>query len=89
MIVDRVIFALVNKKALSAQDFSPHLGGLYLNESGRKIFIEKFEEKMKNTVRYKKLGREVSYRRLIRLELYKLEKHLLGEEEYQPLLSEW
>ncbi len=87
--MDRVIFALVNKKIIGAQDFSDRLNGLCLNESGRKVFIEKFEEKMKSVVRYKKLGREVSYRRLIRLELYKLEKHLLGEEEYEPLLSEW
>ncbi|MBC7347443.1 MAG: hypothetical protein H5U00_08325 [Clostridia bacterium] len=26
----------------------------------------------------------MSYRRLIRLELYKLEKHLLGDQEYEP-----
>ncbi|MEN3187093.1 MAG: type I-B CRISPR-associated endonuclease Cas1b [Atribacterota bacterium] len=89
IIVERVIFALINKHTLSAKDFSEYLGGLYLGEKGRKIFIEKFEEKMKSTVCYKKIGREVSYRRLIRLELYKLEKHLLGEEEYEPLVSEW
>jgi CRISPR-associated protein Cas1 len=89
VIVSRVIFALVNKKAISSREFDERLGGLYLNERGRKVFVEKFEEKMKSTVNYKKIGRKVSYRRLIRLELYKIEKHLLGEEEYQPLLAEW
>jgi CRISPR-associated protein Cas1 len=89
IIVSRIIFLLLNKGMLGPEDFSEHLGGLYLKENGRKVFIEKFEEKMKSTVSYKKIGREVSYRRLIRLELYKLEKHLLGEEDYQPLLAEW
>jgi len=69
--------------------FDQRLGGLYLNERGRKVFVEKFEEKMKSTVSYKKIGRKVSYRRLVRLELYKLEKHLLGEEKYEPLFCEW
>ena len=36
-----------------------------------------------------KLGRAVSYRRMIRLELYKLEKHLLEDEPYEPFVSRW
>jgi CRISPR-associated protein Cas1 len=43
---------------------------------------------MKTTIQYKDLGK-ISYRRLIRLELYKLEKHLLGEEKYSPYISPW
>ncbi len=89
IIVDRVIFYILNKNMISLEDFEEKLGGIYLKESGRKVFIEKLEEKLKTTVNYKKIGREVSYRRLIRLELYKLEKHLIGDEEYEPLVSEW
>lgn len=89
IIVDRVIFYILNKNMIGPEDFEEQLGGIYLKESGRKVFIEKLEEKLKTTVNYKKIGREVSYRRLIRLELYKLEKHLIGDEEYEPLVSEW
>ncbi|MGC8970990.1 MAG: type I-B CRISPR-associated endonuclease Cas1b [bacterium] len=89
IIVDRVIFYILNKNMINPDDFEEKLRGIYLKESGRKIFIEKLEEKLKTTVNYKKIGREVSYRRLIRLELYKLEKHLIGDEEYEPLVSEW
>jgi len=89
IIVDRVIFYILNKNMISSDDFEEKLGGIYLKESGRKVFIEKLEEKLKTTVNYRKIGREVSYRRLIRLELYKLEKHLIGDEEYEPLVSEW
>lgn len=89
IIVDRVIFYILNKDMIGPEDFEEQLSGIYLKESGRKVFIEKLEEKLKTTVNYKKIGREVSYRRLIRLELYKLEKHLIGDEEYKPLISEW
>ncbi|PMQ02054.1 MAG: subtype I-B CRISPR-associated endonuclease Cas1 [Dictyoglomus sp. NZ13-RE01] len=89
IIVDRVIFNIVNKNMISKKDFEEKLGGLYLKDSGRKIFIDKIEEKLKTTVEYKKIGKSISYRRLIRLELYKLEKHLIGEEEYEPLVAEW
>jgi CRISPR-associated protein Cas1 len=43
---------------------------------------------MKATIQHKNLGK-VSYRRLIRLELYKLEKQLIEEEEYQPYIFQW
>lgn len=89
IIVDRVIFYILNKNMIGPEDFEEKLGGIYLKESGRKVFIEKLEEKLKTTINYKKIGKEVSYRRLIRLELYKLEKHLIGDEEYEPLVSEW
>ncbi|MEL6132896.1 MAG: subtype I-B CRISPR-associated endonuclease Cas1, partial [Bacteroidota bacterium] len=35
------------------------------------------------------LKRKVSYRTLIRLEVYKLAKHLLGMQAYQPFLARW
>lgn len=89
IIVDRVIFYLLNKQMMKPSDFDQRLGGLYLKECGRKTFIEKFEERLNTTIKHRKIGKDVSYRRLIRLELYKLEKHLLNEEEYEPFISEW
>lgn len=89
IIVDRVIFYLLNKKIIKVSDFDQKLGGLYLKESGRKCFVEKFEERLNTTIKHRKIGKEVSYRRLLRLELYKLEKHLIGEEEFEPFVSEW
>jgi CRISPR-associated protein Cas1 len=88
IIVDRIIFSLVNKKEITPKDFDEKLEGVYLKEKGMKIFVQNFEEKMKTTIQYKDLGK-ISYRRLIRLELYKLEKHLLGEEKYSPYISPW
>ncbi|MEW6687214.1 MAG: type I-B CRISPR-associated endonuclease Cas1b [Candidatus Edwardsbacteria bacterium] len=89
IIADRVIFTLVNKGIIKAQHFESRVNGIVLNEKGRELFIKEMDERMKTTFNYKKLGRNVSYRRLIRMELYKLEKHLMGEEEYKPFVTGW
>jgi CRISPR-associated protein Cas1 len=89
IIVDRILFTLIGKKIIQKNDFDKDLEGVLLKEDGRKKFVEEFDRRMKTTIKHKQLGREVSYRRLIRMELYKLEKHLMGEEEYTPYISRW
>lgn len=90
IIVDRVIFTLVGKNMLTETDFDKHLeGGLLLNEKGRKVVVTEFENKLKDTLSVADISNKVSYRRLIRLELYKLEKHFMNEQEYIPYLSKW
>ena len=84
LIVDRVIFALVNRREIKAEDFREELGGIYLKERGMKRFLEAYDAHLSETVMHKGLKRKVSYRRLIRLECYKLYKHFLGEEIYFP-----
>ncbi|MCX7706263.1 MAG: type I-B CRISPR-associated endonuclease Cas1b [bacterium] len=89
IIVDRLIFSLINKGMIREKDFSQEMRGIYLDENGRRIFVEEMDNKMKTTIKHRKLGRNISYRTLIRMELYKIEKHLLGDEEYQPFISWW
>jgi len=87
IIVDRVIFTLVNKRMLDSTCFMDEFGGLYLNEKGRRIFVQHYEEKLQQTITVK--GIKASYRRIIRRELYKLEKHLIGDKEYEPFIAQW
>lgn len=89
IIVDRTIFTLLNKGMIKENYFLEKIGGIYLDEKGRKIFVEEIDNRMKTTIKHKKLERNVSYRSLIRLELYKIEKHLLGDEEYIPFVMWW
>lgn len=88
VIVDRIIFSLINKGQIKLNHFDENIEYSYLNEKGRRIFIKAFEEKLLTTIKYKNLG-NVSYRKLIRLECYKLYKHFLEEEVYKPFVSEW
>lgn len=89
IIVDRTIFTLTGRKMLSEKHFEKKSGGIILNDAGRKLFVNQFTEKLKTTLMHKSLGRNVSYRRLVRMELYKLEKHLMGEEDYSPYIAYW
>lgn len=89
IIIDRIIFTLVGKRMITKNDFVEDLGGILLKEKGRKIFVQEFDKRLATTIQHRDLGRSVSYRRLIRMELYKLEKHLIGEDEYTPYISRW
>ncbi len=89
VIVDRLIFKIVNRGQIKEEHFVSELGYCYLNEDGRKIFVREFNDFIESTVKHKSLGRNISYRGLIRLECYKLIKHLLGDEIYKPFKVWW
>lgn len=86
---DRVLFALVGKKMIGPEDFENRGGAYLLKEKGCRLYVQEFEEKLKTTFYHRRLRRNVSYQTLIRLELYKLEKHLIGEQPYEPFVSQW
>ena len=89
ILVDRVIFKLLNKKELQEKHFETKLNKCLLNPAGKKIFVQAFEERLNETIQHRSLKRKVSYRHLIKLECYKLSKHLLGMEEYKPFKMYW
>lgn len=85
VLVDRIIFKMLNKKELSAKDFDKNLAGCYLKESGKRTFIKNWEERLSETIQHPTLGRKVSYKHLVRLECYKLTKYILQmEDSYKP-----
>lgn len=86
---DRVLFRVVNRKQITADDFEEELGACLLSESGRKTYAKEFEKTLERTVEHPDLRRNVSYQYLLRLEAYKLKKHLLTGEEYRPFKRWW
>ncbi|WP_293929160.1 type I-B CRISPR-associated endonuclease Cas1b [Sphingobacterium sp. UBA6320] len=89
LLVDRIIFRLLNKKELQAKDFDHQINSCVLKESGRKTFVRIWEERINETFKHPVLKRNVSYKHLIKLECYKLTKHILGMEEYKPFKARW
>lgn len=83
VIVDKVIFKLVNNRIVKPEHFHEELKGCYLTDPGRRVFLREYDEKLKTTIKHAKLRRSVSYQRLIRLECYKMVKHLLGEAAFR------
>lgn len=89
ILIDRIIFTVLNKRQIKANDFRKELNACVMKDSARKLFVQAFEEKLKETFKHRKLSRNVSYKHLIKLECYKLQKHLLGIEEYKPFKMLW
>ena len=84
IIVDRVVFKVFNKSILNKKSFDKKLNSVLLKEAGKKKFIEAFESRLSETIQHKSLNRSVSYKHLIKLECYKLVKHIIGIENYKP-----
>jgi len=89
ILADRVIFRLLNRRQLSLDDFRSDLNGCLLTENGRETVARALEETLERTVDHPQLDRKVSYQYLLRLEAYKLKKHLLTGEAYVPLRRWW
>ena len=89
MLADRLIFSLLNKKQIQASDFDTKLNSCLLKDSGRKTVVRAWEEKLNETIKHRSLKRSVSYKHLVKLECYKLAKHVLSMEEYQPFKAWW
>jgi CRISPR-associated protein Cas1 len=89
IIVDRVIFKVLNKKEIQEKHFDYRLNKCILNESGKKIFVKEINDRLGETIQHRSLKRKVSYKHLLRLECYKLAKHLLDIEEYKPFKMYW
>jgi len=89
LIVDRLIFSLLNKNQINEDSFYKDTELLQLKESAIKTIIAELDLRLKQTIEHRELKRSVSYLRLIRLEAYKLIKHLLEEKNYEPFKIWW
>ena len=90
ILVDRLIFSLINKREIQEKHFEKQTGGgIYLNDHGREIVLRAWEGRINETIEHPRLKRNVSYRGLIRMEAYKIQKHILDDIPYEPFASRW
>lgn len=89
LLADRTIFKLLNSKMITEKHFDKKLNSCYLDDEGRKIFVKEYDERLKTTIQHRSLKRRVSYRHLIRLECYKLIKHLSEGKTYKGFRAWW
>ena len=88
VIISRVIFKLVNTNMINEKSFKDDVG-VYLTDKGRQKFIEEYQRKLKTTITHPQLNKKVSYRYLLRLEGYKLIKHILHDQKYESFKMWW
>lgn len=89
LIVDRLIFSLLNKNIITESDFEKEIHYIKMKESTAKKVTKELETRLQQTIKHRTLNRSVSYKHLIRIEIYKLIKHLLGEKEYEGFRIWW
>ena len=89
IIGDRLIFSMLNKNQITEKDFEKNLNFLYIKEEARKSITKEIDARLQTTIKHKTLGREVSYEYLIRLEIYKLIKHLIEDTPYEGFKMWW
>ena len=89
IIGDRLIFSLLNKKQITEKSFTKDLNYLHLTKEASRTIVAELDKKLQTTIKHKELNKNVSYEYLMKLECYKLIKHLLGEKEYEPFKIWW
>ena len=84
IIVDRVIFSLVNRHRMKAESHFEKVedGGVYLNQEGKRIFIEAFEEKINQHLKVGEV--DYTYRKLMQEEVRKYQRAVVDGEKYKP-----
>ncbi len=89
ILADRLIFSMLNKKQITEKDFEKELNFLYIKENARKEITKEIDKRLQTTIKHKKLGREVTYEYLMRLELYKLIKYFTEDIPYEGFKIWW
>lgn len=89
LIVDRTIFSLLNKNIITKEDFIKEDYYLKMKEESVKKAIKELDSTLKRTIMHQNLKREVTYEKLIKLELYKLIKHLMDDKKYEGFKIWW
>jgi len=89
ILVYKTIFECVNNRKITVEKhFDKSLNYALLNDAGRKSFIEAFEERLNQTFEHVTLRRRISFKQAIRLDGYKLIKHILEGKEFTPFCME-
>ena len=89
LIGDRLIFSLLNKKQITEKSFTKELNFLHLTKEASQVISRALDERLSTTIKHKDLGKNVSYQYLMRLECYKLIKHIIGEKNYEGFKIWW
>lgn len=83
VIVDRVIFSMINKNMINVdRHFDNINSGIYLNKQGKIIFLEELERKLYTVITIN--DGVMTYDRVIKNEIKKIKQSILYDEKYKP-----
>jgi CRISPR-associated protein Cas1 len=84
-IVDTLVMKLVNQKIIKPTDFTEanQKGSIYLSQTARRGFLKHFEERICEKLAHPDVKQQVSYRRIIQLQIQRYVKSLLSNVPYE------
>ena len=88
LIVDSLVLKIINNSVFNPQDFdiAASTGGVYLNQSARKVFLKNFEARMNEETSHPDLQSPVTYRHVIHLQVRRYKQCLLSGINYEAFL---
>lgn len=89
ILVDRLIFTLINKKIIQKSDFISLQNRVIIENKAKKKIIKHWDERLKETFYHRDTKQHISYRTLVLKECHKLHKHIQKEEPYKPFEIWW
>lgn len=82
LLVDRTVFALINRREIRPCHFEEQENGaVYLNRTGKQILLQAMEEKVHTTLTHKQ--QVLSYTQIMQEDIYRLVRHFKGTEAYK------
>lgn len=89
IIIDRLIFSLINKHIIVAyKHFTANDdGSVLLNREGKSVFLSAFKDKLSQRIDVK--GEKLSYEQLISREIWNLRGYILQGDKYTPFKCGW
>ena len=88
IIIDRLIFRLINKKQLLVTHFDIHKDKVLLNKEGSKLFIKEFEKSIQSIITITRT-KKMSYRSIIKREVQNIEKSIKNDTNYKGFVMRW
>ncbi|NMG07216.1 CRISPR-associated endonuclease Cas1 [Brasilonema sp. UFV-L1] len=88
VVVDSLVLNIINHSLLKPKDFDivPSTGGVYLNQSSRRVFLKQFETRMNEEISHPDLQSQTTYRHAIQLQVRRYKRCLLSGVPYEPFL---
>ncbi len=86
LIADRLLLTLINRGHIASKHFSDKSGMVLLNETGKKIVLREYDKFIRGTVYHPRIERQISWKRLMRMEVFRIEKHIMEDQEYTPFV---
>lgn len=89
IIVERLVFSLLNHKIIDETHFEQSGYACYLNKEGKKKAIKNYDEKINKPIFNRENNKHQSFRTIIKHECYKLINHIKGDKSYSPFKIWW